>query len=118
MQDTERLVKNYEKLLAKVKDLEEAKRTLEERLATSQNQQQELQEKLATSQTQQQQLQQEKQILEEKLATSQKQQQEIQQKLASLEKQSEIDAKGVSTIKELRSNVTRLLKDSETMKIG
>ncbi len=104
MQDTERLVKNYEKLLAKVKDLEEAKRVLEE--------------KLATSQTQQQQLQQEKQILEEKLATSQKQQQEIQQKLGSLEKQSEIDAKGVSTIKELRSNVTRLLKDSETMKIG
>jgi len=104
MQDTERLVKNYEKLLAKVKDLEEAKRILEE--------------KLATSQRQQQQLQQEKQILEEKLATSQKQQQEIQQKLGSLEKQSEIDAKGVSTIKELRSNVTRLLKDSETMKIG
>lgn len=104
MQDTERLVKNYEKLLAKVKDLEEAKRTLEERLATSQKQQQELQ--------------QQKQILEEKLATSQKQQQEIQQKLASLEGQSRIDAKGGATIKELRSNVTRLLKDSETTQIG
>lgn len=104
MQDTERLVKNHEKLLGKVRELEETKRTFEERLATSQKQQQELQ--------------QQKQILEEKLATSLKQQQEIQQKLASLEKQSEIDAKGVSTIKELRSNVTRLLKDSETMRIG
>jgi len=118
MQDTERLVKNHEKLLGKVREFEEAKRTLEERLATSQKQEQELQKKLTISQKRQQELQQENHILEEKLASSQKQQQEIQQKLASLEKQSEIDAKGISTIKELRSNVTRLLKDSETMRIG
>ncbi len=76
MQDTERLVKNYERLLGKVKDLEEEKRLLEERLAAGQVQ------------------------------------------LRELQKQVEIDPKEVLAIKELRSAITRLIKDSETIKIG
>jgi len=51
--------------------------------------------------------------LEEKVRTSETQQQGQQQKSSSTEKQTEIDSKGVSEIKELRSYISRLLKDSE-----
>jgi len=48
IQDTDRLVSNYEKLLSKIRDLETDKRRLEEKLSASQTQQQELQQKLSS----------------------------------------------------------------------
>jgi hypothetical protein len=46
MQDTDRLTKNFERLLDKIKALEADKQALEERLAASQVQQQGLQQRL------------------------------------------------------------------------
>jgi predicted nuclease with TOPRIM domain len=45
MQDTDRLTKNFEKLLDKIKGLEADKQLLEEKLTASQARQQELQQK-------------------------------------------------------------------------
>ena len=46
MQDTDRLTKNFERLLDKIKGLEADKQVLEERLVSSQVQQQGLQQRL------------------------------------------------------------------------
>ena len=56
-------------------------------------------------------------LLEERLAANQSQQLELQERLAALEKQVEIDSKGTATIKKFRSTVSRLLKDSETLRL-
>jgi predicted nuclease with TOPRIM domain len=93
LQDTERLVKNYEKLLERVRTLEAEKNALENRLAALKG------------------LETEKAVLEERLRSSQSQLLELQQKLSSFERQLEIDSRGTATIKELRSSMSRLLKE-------
>jgi predicted nuclease with TOPRIM domain len=57
-------------------------------------------------------------LLEERLAINQSQQQKLQKRLTALEKQIRIDSRGTTTIKELRSTVSQLLKDLETLRVG
>jgi predicted nuclease with TOPRIM domain len=59
-----------------------------------------------------------KKSLEERLAAGEAQQQELQQKVSVLRKEAEVDDEEVSTIRELRSRVSRLLKESEKMRVG
>jgi chromosome segregation ATPase len=131
------LMRNYEKLLAKVRDLEADKRRLEERLAASEGQQRLQQEAVRDTDRlvdRAEKLLARVKDLEEKLAASEAQRQQAQQdadrwvkdygKLVSEMKNVEaekrqlegkmVDAKEMSTLKELRSTVARVLKDSET----
>ena len=130
-------MRNYEKLLAKVRDLEADKRRLEERLGASEAQQRLQQEAVRDTDRlvdRAEKLLARVKDLEEKLAASEAQRQQAQQdadrwvkdygKLVSEMKNAEaekrqleekiVDAKEMSTLKELRSTVARVLKDSET----
>jgi phage shock protein A len=130
-------MRNYEKLLAKVRDLEADKRQLEGRLGASEAQQRLQQEAVRDTDRlvdRAEKLLARVKDLEEKLAASEAQRQQAQQdadrwvkdygKLVSEMKNVEaekrqlegkmVDAKEMSTLKELRSTVARVLKDSET----
>ncbi|MFH0848374.1 MAG: hypothetical protein V1857_02580 [archaeon] len=78
-QDVDQLIRNYEKLLNKMRGLEEEKRLLENRLAASESERHELRQRLAPGET-----------------------------------TTETNSQEMLTLKELRSTVSRLLKDSET----
>jgi predicted nucleic acid-binding Zn-ribbon protein len=86
VKDRERVLQAYDALLNRVKELETEKAVLEERLRSSEDQQEELEKKLSAAVT-----------LIKPRAESQK----------------EIDAESLSEMRELRSSITRLLTPRE-----
>ena len=90
LKDSVRLREEYEKLVSKIKELESTKTALEEKLKASEAQQRELQLKLSS------------------IATT------VLREPPPPEKQFEVDSKGLSEIKELRSQIGRVITQKET----
>ena len=90
LKDGVRLREEYEKLVSKIKELEATKVALEEKLRASEAQHRELQLKLSS------------------IATT------VLREPPPSEKQFEVDSKGLSEVKELRSQIGRVIKQKET----